>query len=69
MKAYLFNKKTVLDFCVLGNYDSNDNIDTAHLILFAVIHVTVLHIHEEVAPLYLSLKVRDTLVYRYFGKY
>jgi len=33
----------------------------AHLIILAAIHVTVLHMHEEVATLYLSLKVRDTL--------
>jgi hypothetical protein len=61
--------KTVFDFYALGNYDSNDNTDIAHLIMLAAIHVTVLHIHEGVATLYFSWKVRDTLVYHYFGKH
>ena len=52
MKAYLFNKKTLFDFYALGNYDNNDHTDIAHLIMLAVIHVTVLHIHDEVATLY-----------------
>jgi len=34
---------------------------TAHLIILAALHITVLHIYEEVDTLYLSLKVRDTL--------
>ena len=57
----MFNKKSVFDCNALGNYDSNDNTDTAHLIMLAAIHVTVLHIHEVVPTLYLTLKVRDTL--------
>jgi hypothetical protein len=61
----LFNKKAVFDFNAPENYDSNDNTDNTdtvlHLIMLAAVHVTVLHIHEVVAILYLTLKVRDTL--------
>jgi len=57
----LFNKQAVYDFYAVGNYESNDNTDAAHLIILAAIHVTVLRIHEEVATLYLSLKAKETL--------
>jgi hypothetical protein len=57
----LFNKKAVFNFNALGNYDSNDNTDTARVIMLAAIHVTVLHIYEVDATLYLTLKVRNTL--------
>jgi len=58
LKHISLTKREYLTFVQLGNMTA---MTTAHLIILAAIHVTVLHIHEEAATLYSSLKVRDTL--------